>query len=47
MGRRVELHDAQAALEKLGKYHGMFVDRADITSGGEPINIIVTYKNKK
>ena len=33
----VELHDAQSALEKVGKYHGLFIERQDITSDGEKI----------
>lgn len=33
----VKLHDAQAALVQLGRAHGLFVDKKDITSGGEPI----------
>lgn len=40
----VELHDAQSALEKMGKYHSLFVERTDITSGGE--KILVTIKNQ-
>ena len=33
----VELHDAQAALEKIGKYHGLFIDRTDVTTLGEKV----------
>lgn len=33
----VELHDPQAALVHVGRYHGLFTDRTDITSGGEVI----------
>lgn len=36
-GTKIELHDAQAALVHLARSHGMFKDRMDITSGGEPI----------
>lgn len=36
-GTKIELHDAQAALVHLARSHGMFKDRVDITSGGEPI----------
>ncbi|TET13676.1 MAG: terminase small subunit [Dehalococcoidia bacterium] len=36
-GTKIELHDAQAALMHLARSHGMFKDRMDITSGGEPI----------
>jgi len=35
----VELYDAQAALEKVGKVHNLFIDRTDITSGGEKITV--------
>jgi phage terminase small subunit len=33
----IELYDAHAALVDLGKFHGLFVDRTDITTGGEAI----------
>jgi phage terminase small subunit len=33
----VELHDPQAALVHVGRYHGLFTDKTDITSGGEVI----------
>ena len=33
----VELHDPQSALVHIGRYHGLFTDRTDITSGGEVI----------
>jgi phage terminase small subunit len=33
----LELYDAQAALVTLGKYHKLFIERTDITSGGNPI----------
>jgi phage terminase small subunit len=36
-GLRVELHDAQTALEKIGKYHKLFTENVDLTSGGEKI----------
>ena len=39
-GVRIELHDPLKALELLGKAHGLFTDRVDITSGGEPIKVI-------
>jgi hypothetical protein len=35
----IELHDAQGALEKLGRYHGLFKDRLDITTGDQPFTI--------
>jgi len=33
----IELYDAQAALEKIGKAHGLFVNKVDLTSKGEQI----------
>jgi phage terminase small subunit len=42
----IELYDAQAALVQLGKYHGLFTDRVDVTSGGEPITLRVVYDRK-
>jgi phage terminase small subunit len=33
----VELHDAQAALEKIGKYHHLFREDVDLTSKGEKL----------
>jgi hypothetical protein len=35
----IELHDAQSALEKLARHHGLFKDRLDITTGDEPFSI--------
>jgi hypothetical protein len=35
----IELHDAQGALEKLARHHGLFKDRLDITSGDQPFTI--------
>lgn len=37
----VELHDAQSALEKIGRYHKLFVDRreVDVTSAGQKIDV--------
>jgi len=43
----VELHDAQAALNTLAKYHGMLTDKLDVTSAGEKININVIYDKKE
>jgi hypothetical protein len=37
----VELYDAQAALEKVGKVHNLFIDRTDFTSDGEKVNVMV------
>lgn len=39
-GVRIELYSALDALEKLGKAHGLFIERQDITSGGQPISVI-------
>ncbi len=33
----VELHDAQAALRDILKMHGKFIDKVDLTTGGEKI----------
>lgn len=41
-GVSVELYDAQRATELLGKAHGLFRERLDITSGGEKIKGYVT-----
>lgn len=35
----IELYDAQGALEKLARHHGLFKDRLDITSGDQPFTI--------
>ncbi len=52
----IELHDAQAALEKLARHHGLFKDRLDITSGDQPFTIddladaaneLTDWKNEK
>lgn len=52
----IELHDAQGALEKLGRHHGLFKDRLDITSGDQPFTIddladaaneLTDWKNEK
>jgi len=39
-GVKVELYDAQAALEKIGRAHGLFTDRVDVTTGGERIKLV-------
>lgn len=36
----VELHDAQSALEKIGKYHHLFKNEVDVTSGGEKVKAV-------
>jgi len=38
----LELYDAQAALVHLGKMYGLFTERVDLTSGGQPIPIVRT-----
>jgi len=43
----VELHDAQSALEKIGKYHHLFKDEVDLTSGGQPVTLKVVYEEGK
>ena len=35
----VELHDSQAALNTIAKYHGLLTDKVDVTSGGEKITV--------
>lgn len=35
----IELYDAKSALDTLAKYHGLLVDRTDITTGGKPVEI--------
>ena len=35
----IELYDAQAALVQLGRKHGLFIDKTDITSGGEKLSV--------
>ena len=36
----IELYDAKSALDTLARYHGLLVDRKDITSGGQPIKVV-------
>lgn len=38
---KLELYDAQAALGQIGRYHKLFLDRTDITTGGQPIGLLV------
>ncbi len=39
-GERIELYDAQAALVQLGKAHGLFVDRQEVTgANGEEVKL--------
>jgi len=35
----IELYDAQAALVQLGRYHKLFTDKTDVTSGGEKLEL--------
>jgi phage terminase small subunit len=35
----IELYSAHDALRDIGKYHGLFVDRTDITSNGKTIRV--------
>lgn len=42
-GRQIEFYDAQAALVHIGKHHALFVDRQDLTSGGEKLGAPVIY----
>jgi phage terminase small subunit len=37
----LELYDAQAALIQIGRKHGLFMDKTDITSGGEKLGLTV------
>jgi phage terminase small subunit len=37
----IELYDAQSAAEKILKIHGKFVDRHDVTSNGQTINVTI------
>lgn len=41
-GLVVDFYDAQAALVQVGRYHGLFTDNTDVTTGGEPVQGI-TY----
>ena len=44
-GLQVELYDAQAALEKLGKAHGLFVHRIKHTGAGDDGEITYIFKS--
>lgn len=37
----IDVNDVLSALDKLGRYFGIFVDRHDVTSGGMPLEIHV------
>lgn len=40
-GERIELYDAQSALALLGKAHGLFIDRQELT-GSIQLNVVYT-----
>ncbi len=42
----IELYDAQAALEKIGRHLDLFPNRVDLTSDGKVITLNVVYKDK-
>jgi hypothetical protein len=42
----IELYDAQAALEKIGRHLDLFPNKVDITSAGEKITLNVVYEDK-
>lgn len=35
----IEIHDPQAALRDLGRYHKLFTDKMDVTANGQPLAI--------
>jgi hypothetical protein len=41
----IELYPRDKALEMLGKYHGLFKENLDITSGGEKITVTLIKDN--
>lgn len=40
-GQTVEFFDAQSALVHIGRYHGLFTDRTDLTTDGEPLQPVI------
>lgn len=42
-----EMYDAQTAQRDILKIHGKFVDRTDVTSGGEKIEVVIRYADEK
>jgi phage terminase small subunit len=40
---KIEIYDAQAALDKLGRYHALFTDKTDLTSGGQKLATPIIY----
>lgn len=45
-GLSIELHDSQSALEKLGRYHGLFKDKLTVTADAEPSKTLEKLKQK-
>jgi len=43
--QEIELYSALDALDKLARCHGLFMERRDITSGGEKINVSLIGDN--
>lgn len=43
----IELYDAQAAAVQIGRYHGVFKDKTDITSDGEQIQQITIIREER
>lgn len=42
-GINIEFHDRYAALVELGRYHTLFTDKTDLTSGGEKLAAPVIF----
>lgn len=40
-GQQVEFYDSQKALVDIGRHHALFTDKADVTSGGEPLAPVI------
>ena len=40
-GPKIELYDAQNALQLLGKAHGLFTERVDMTTHGEQVQVVL------
>jgi phage terminase small subunit len=39
----LELYDAQGALVQLGRYHSLFTDKTDLTSGGDKLTAPIVF----
>jgi len=40
-GQNIELHDSLAALDKLARFHGMFIDKTELTGkDGGPVEVV-------